>query len=294
MWSGRRLFAAGLALYGKRWFPKVVLVGALVSARLMALLFPSRYRPIAGLFRDRHPRRRFVGWIAARLRLDSRPSLHPPSARRKGLLTIGAFVSLAALVLCTMFASEYGTFLYQGGFLLVALLSALLVATASHPGGAPGKVLGWAPLVWLGVRSYAIYLWHWPVFMLTRPHIDVPFDGPGLFAGRLAITLLLADISYRLIEQPFRPGLGAAAPPPPCSAARRRRVGALHRPARWRCGGGVVAGRVRTGRPAHRRRRRAGGGINGRIGGSVQHERRGRGRCCRPQRESAHRRQGRI
>ena len=109
-------------------------------------------------------------------------------------------------MLCTMFASEYGTFLYRGGFLLVAFLSAILVATASHPGGAPAKVLGWAPLVWLGVRSYAIYLWHWPVFMLTRPHIDVPFDGPGLFAARLGITLLLADISYRLIEQPFRRG----------------------------------------------------------------------------------------
>jgi peptidoglycan/LPS O-acetylase OafA/YrhL len=200
------LFAAGLALYGKRWFPKVVLVGALVSAGLMALLFVPGSDPSRVYFgTDTRAAGLLVGSILAFAWIPGRLSTRP---RRVGqaVLTLGALVSLAALVLCAMFASEYGTFLYQGGFLLVALLSALLVATASHPGGAPAKLLGWAPLVWLGVRSYAIYLWHWPVFMLTRPHIDVAFDGPGLLAARLAITLLLADISYRLIEQPFRRG----------------------------------------------------------------------------------------
>ncbi len=199
-------FAAGLALYGKRWFPKVILVGALVSAVLMALLFIPGTDPSRVYFgTDTRAAGLLVGSLLAFAWVPGRLSTRPRLAGR-ALLTLGAVVSLAALVLCTMFASEYGTFLYQGGFLVVALLSALLVATASHPGGAPAKVLGWAPLVWLGVRSYAIYLWHWPVFMLTRPHIDVPFDGPGLLAARFGITLLLADISYRLIEQPFRRG----------------------------------------------------------------------------------------
>ncbi len=200
-------FAAGLAMYGKRWFPKVILVGALVSAVLMALLFMPGTDPSRVYFgTDTRAAGLLVGSLLAFAWVPGRLSTRPRLAGR-ALLVLGAVVSLTALVLCTMFASEYGTFLYQGGFLLVALLSALLVASVSHPGGAPGKVLGWAPLVWLGVRSYAIYLWHWPVFMLTRPHIDVPIDGPWLFAGRLAITLLLADISYRLIEQPFRRGV---------------------------------------------------------------------------------------
>jgi len=56
------------------------------------------------------------------------------------------------------------------------------------------------------VRSYGIYLWHWPVFMVTRPKLDVPFDGWPLLALRLAATVILADLSYRYIETPIRRG----------------------------------------------------------------------------------------
>jgi hypothetical protein len=57
---------------------------------------------------------------------------------------------------------------------------------------------------WLGLRSYSFYLWHWPVLELTRPGIDVPLHGPILFALQLGLTLGLADLSYRYVEQPFR------------------------------------------------------------------------------------------
>jgi hypothetical protein len=64
---------------------------------------------------------------------------------------------------------------------------------------------------WLGVRSYGIYLWHWPVFMVTRPDLDVPFGGLPLLALRLTITIVLADLSYRFVETPIRRGaLGRA------------------------------------------------------------------------------------
>ena len=68
------------------------------------------------------------------------------------------------------------------------------------------RLLGWAPLRWVGVRSYGIYLWHWPVFMVTRPDLDVPFEGLPLLALRLAATVILADLSYRYIETPIRRG----------------------------------------------------------------------------------------
>jgi hypothetical protein len=66
--------------------------------------------------------------------------------------------------------------------------------------------LGSSALVWIGLRSYGIYLWHWPVFMLTRPQLDVPFDGPALLAIRLGLTLALAVLSYHLLETPIRTG----------------------------------------------------------------------------------------
>jgi hypothetical protein len=64
---------------------------------------------------------------------------------------------------------------------------------------------------WLGLRSYGIYLWHWPVYMVTRPELDVPFGGLPLLALRMTITILLADLSYRFVETPIRRGaLGRA------------------------------------------------------------------------------------
>jgi hypothetical protein len=59
-------------------------------------------------------------------------------------------------------------------------------------------------LRYLGERSYAIYLWHWPVCLLTRPGIDIPLTGAANAAARLAITLVLAEISYQLVERPIR------------------------------------------------------------------------------------------
>jgi hypothetical protein len=61
-------------------------------------------------------------------------------------------------------------------------------------------------LRWVGLRSYGVYLWHWPVFMLTRPQLDVPIDGLPLLALRLGATIVLAGLSYRFVETPIRTG----------------------------------------------------------------------------------------
>ncbi len=68
------------------------------------------------------------------------------------------------------------------------------------------QILSLRPMRWLGTRSYAIYLWHWPIITVTRPGLDTPLDGLALFALRLAITLLAAELSYRLVEAPVRNG----------------------------------------------------------------------------------------
>ena len=74
-----------------------------------------------------------------------------------------------------------------------------------------GGVLGSAPLVWIGRRSYGIYLWHWPIFVLTRPDLDVDpsaWYGSGwrLLALRIGLTLVAAELSYVFIEMPVRDG----------------------------------------------------------------------------------------
>jgi hypothetical protein len=97
--------------------------------------------------------------------------------------------------------------MYRGGFLLLALLAALLIATTVHPASRlSARVFALPVFVWVGVRSYGIYLWHWPIYMVTRPHSDVPLTGIPLLGLRLALTFLFAAASYKYVEEPIRHG----------------------------------------------------------------------------------------
>jgi lysophospholipase L1-like esterase len=67
------------------------------------------------------------------------------------------------------------------------------------------------PLRWIGERSYGIYLWHWPIFMVLRPGIDLDADGWPVQVLRFVLTLAAAELSYRFVEMPIRRGaLGRA------------------------------------------------------------------------------------
>lgn len=117
---------------------------------------------------------------------------------------VGA-LGVGALLLAFVFLDEFNPFLYQGGMQLVAFFTLAAIAGVVHPrSGFGGKLLGWAPLRWIGLRSYSIYLWHWVVIDVTRPQLDVSLDGAPLIVLRVAATLALAELSYRLIETPFR------------------------------------------------------------------------------------------
>jgi hypothetical protein len=128
------------------------------------------------------------------------------------LLDVAGLVALGTLVCFYLRLDQYQPFLFQGGFALVALATSVVILVAVHPHTHLGShLLGWRPLRWIGLRSYSIYLWHWPVFMLTRPELDVPVTGLPLLALRLAMTIVLADLSYRFVETPIRTGgLGRA------------------------------------------------------------------------------------
>ncbi|MDR9855139.1 acyltransferase family protein [Paenibacillus sp. VCA1] len=118
------------------------------------------------------------------------------------LIGVAGLVSVFAMVWKT---NEYDPFLYPFGFLLLSLLTAMIIASAAHPASFVGKVLGMKPLRWLGVRTYSIYLWHYPVIMLSAD----PSGDTTVWRALLqsALSVALACLSYKLIEEPIRGGL---------------------------------------------------------------------------------------
>jgi hypothetical protein len=127
-----------------------------------------------------------------------------PSARR--IITGVGIFALLTTVWFFGFVGEFTPWLYRGGFLVVAVVVALLIAAATHPASPVGGWLGSQPLRYIGQRSYGLYLWHWPIFMFTRPFLDVPFDGLPNIALRFALTFAIAEISFRYVEMPIRRG----------------------------------------------------------------------------------------
>jgi peptidoglycan/LPS O-acetylase OafA/YrhL len=125
---------------------------------------------------------------------------------RGGRVDLIALGGLGLLVLFAIYASATGSFLYYGGFLVAGLATLTVIAATAHPRSHLAKALGVRPLRWIGLRSYAIYLWHWPVFCLTRPGIDVSWTTTQAFYVRFGLTFALAEASYRYIELPFRAG----------------------------------------------------------------------------------------
>lgn len=125
---------------------------------------------------------------------------------RKAMTAIG-LVGLLGLTLMITQVSEFDSFLYRGGFALVDLLTIAVILALVHPCRTVwSRLFALAPLLWVGRRSYGIYLWHWPIFVLTRPGLDIPLHGWPLLSLRLALTMMIAELSYRFVEMPVRNG----------------------------------------------------------------------------------------
>jgi len=117
------------------------------------------------------------------------------------------FGGLIALALLFMRMSDASPLLYQGGFALVSLATLVVITATVHPRARLlPKLLGTPVLKWLGMRSYGVYVWHYPIFMLTRPGIDIPIDGPLALVLRIGATFAVAELSYRCLERPVRNG----------------------------------------------------------------------------------------
>jgi peptidoglycan/LPS O-acetylase OafA/YrhL len=133
--------------------------------------------------------------------------------------SFGLFVLLASFGLFQRFGINGFTFptsttdslaTFRYGLLLVDLATLLVILAAVHPASDVGNVLGWKPLRWIGIRSYGIYLWHYPIFCFTRPVLDFTWffhlSGWPVFALRIVLTFGAAALSYHYVEQPIRHG----------------------------------------------------------------------------------------
>jgi peptidoglycan/LPS O-acetylase OafA/YrhL len=119
---------------------------------------------------------------------------------------IGIF-GLVGIIAAFLFVQESDPTLYKIAFPLAGIFGCAILTSIVHPASRFAPILSSKPFVWIGERSYAIYLWHWVVFQVTRPNFDLDGSPWALYALRVLIVFALADISLRVVELPVRTGL---------------------------------------------------------------------------------------
>src|SRR6266571_4002525 len=119
-------------------------------------------------------------------------------------LDAAGLAGLAGIGVMIWKVGEYSPFAYRGGLVLLSVATAAVVAATAFPASIVGAALGWRPLRWIGVRSYGIYLWHYPVIVMTTPDNAKP--SLPMAALQIAASILLAALSWQLIEEPIRHG----------------------------------------------------------------------------------------
>ena len=119
------------------------------------------------------------------------------------LLGVVGLVGLAAMVALT---NGYTAFQYRGGTLLCSILTLMVIAACVQPQGMVARALAAEPLVWIGKRSYSIYLWHYPLLLLMNPVANINDTPWWHYILQVLLVVAAAECSYRFIETPFRKG----------------------------------------------------------------------------------------
>lgn len=118
--------------------------------------------------------------------------------------SVVSLISIAALITIMIYTSEYNTWLYRGGFLLVAILGIIIIISSGKQHTVMAKLLSFKPVVFIGKISYSLYLWHFPVLVLTTPVSEIGKPNIFFVVLRVILTFILAIISYALVETPIR------------------------------------------------------------------------------------------
>jgi len=136
-----------------------------------------------------------------------------PSRHLSANISVGArrildglgVAGLTVIALLIWRTNDFSPFLYQGGMVLLSVATVFVIAAIVHPATRLGPAMGWKPLRWIGVRAYGIYLWMFPIIVLTTPTVTSSVD-PLRAALQVAASIGVAALSWKFIEEPIRHG----------------------------------------------------------------------------------------
>jgi peptidoglycan/LPS O-acetylase OafA/YrhL len=180
----------------------VAVAGVLASATEMALLFHTGLDPSRIYYGTDTRAQDILTGAALGILLVRRP----PVSSQRARVAFSSLAGVGGLVFVLEWIRINGSpnITYRGGFLLADLMVALVICGVSMaPAGIPARILAFRPLTFVGRISYGLYLWHWPVFLvLTEARTGLA--GWTLFALRVAVTFVIAVLSWYLVEVPVR------------------------------------------------------------------------------------------
>jgi peptidoglycan/LPS O-acetylase OafA/YrhL len=188
----------------RRWLAGGTLALAAVSFGLMIALYHPGYDPTRVY--EGTDTRAFALLIGAALAVALPSRELPAQVSQRSRLRLEGLGAAGLIVIALLIwrTNEYSPFLYRGGMVLLSVATAAVVLAVVSPASRLGTLLGLRPLRWLGVRSYGIYLWHYPIIVLTSPASGTE----TLLRASLQVgaSIVVAALSWRFIEEPIRHG----------------------------------------------------------------------------------------
>ena len=190
-----------IRLNGRRARIAATLLGAAVSALAMALQYTPGGDPSAVYYGTHtHASALLIGAaLALACPLPTLASIPAAQTRRLDAAGIAGLVILAWAI---GHFSGGDPAVYPAGLILAALGAAGLIAAAAS-NGVIAAITSWRPLRWVGIRSYGIYLWHWPVIALSAALAGSGSTSPWLWLPETGATIALASASWRFVETPI-------------------------------------------------------------------------------------------
>jgi peptidoglycan/LPS O-acetylase OafA/YrhL len=189
-----------LRMNGRRARVTATLIGAAMSAAAMALEYTPGNPSLVYYGTDTHAFALLIGAaVALAFPLATLASMSAGQMRR---LDAAGVIGLVVLAWAAGHFTGSDSAVYPVGLILAAVGAAGLVAAASS-NGVIAAMTGLPPLRWLGIRSYGVYLWHWPVIALAGALLGPGPTSPWLWLLETCVAIALACASWRFIETPI-------------------------------------------------------------------------------------------